>query len=335
MHIAIRCDGNKEMGMGHIYRCMNLSRDLEPKGVKTVFFIRPFDDSIKKLAKNGFNFKVIADDKEFLECFVENRFEMVVFDTRNTNRENIQKIKEKGVKIISFDDTGSGSVYADLLIDANREQREIPHREGINRPVKCFGPQYILLKKQFHSFWKKEKTISETVKSIMISMGGSDPLNISRRMLKALKSEDRLNVKLVLGPAYHDKQTIEDANEVKHIELIKDTNSIEEFMYESDLIFCSGGITLYEAMAVGVPAIVISQNCHQFAIAEKFRKLGAVRHLGLGNRLPEESIIKAINTSEEERVFMSKKGKSIVDGRGIEKISEEILRMGCCYECAS
>lgn len=335
MHIAIRCDGNKEIGMGHIYRCMNLSKDLEPKGVKTVFFIRPFEDSIKKLARNGFNFKVIANEKEFSECFVENRFEMAVFDTRNTSKENIQKIKEKGIKIISFDDIGSGSVYADLLIDANREQREVSRRERINRPVKCFGPKYMLLKKEFHSFWKKEKTISEAVKSLMISMGGSDPLNISRRMLKALEYQNRFNVKLVLGPAYHDRQTIDDASEIKHIELIRDINNIEELMYESDLIFCSGGITLYEAMAVGVPAIVISQNCHQFSIAENFRKLGAVRHLGLGNRLPEESIIKAINMTEEERVFMSKKGKSIVDGRGIERISEEILRMSCCYECAS
>lgn len=327
MNIAIRCDGSKKIGIGHIYRQMNLAESLEASGFKVTFFIKPYEVTIKKLNQNGFDYRVIFNDGELLRSLSENEYDTVVFDIRDTKKGYIKKIREKGIKIISFDDLGDGGSCSDLLIDANRDYEQASYKKLFS-PKTCFGPQYIILKKQFYNIWKREKHISTRIKSILITMGGSDPLDISRKLLKTFKTRAiGLSIRIVLGPAYtNKKKIIHNTKEFPNIEIITDTEKMEELIYQSDLIFCSGGITLYEALASGTPAVVISQNEHQAITADKFHKLGIVRHLGLGKTISNKSIIKALEISQKDRMVMSKKGKEMVDGRGLERVKKEILK---------
>jgi len=327
MNIAVRCDGSKKIGMGHIYRQMNLAESLKSLGFKVTFFIKPHEISIKKLNQNGCDYRVIFNDGEFLRSLSENEYDSVVFDIRDTKKRYIEKIRKKRVKIISFDDLGDGGCYSDLLIDANRDNEEASYIK-LFRPKTCFGPQYIILKEKFHKIWKRKKYIPAKMKSILISMGGSDPLNISRKLFETFKTHQiSHSTIIVLGPAYgNKKRIIHDTKDLSNIELITDTDNMEELIYQSDLIFCSGGITLYEALATGTPAVVISQNKHQAITADKFHKLGIVRHLGIGKDINKKLVINALEISRKERMFMSKKGKEMVDGRGLARVKKEILK---------
>jgi len=335
MNIAIRCDGNKETGMGHVYRGITLARRLQFFDCRVLFFVKPYEAATRLLSKNHCDYRTIKDNSDFLSSFSRDETDIVIFDIRDTKREDIKAVKNKGFKIVSFDDRGEGSVYADLLVDANRDQRSsFPGQPDL--PRRCFGPEYMILDEKFHSVWERKREIPEKISSVLITMGGSDPLNISRKLLEILKDTDKeISFRVVLGPAYDDTKIIDDFKEMPHLEILVDAGSMEELMYESDLIFCSGGITLYEAMACGTPAFVISQNEHQLEIAGHFHKMGAVKNMGRGGESSSESVFSALCTSREEREAMSRRGKEIVDGKGLERISGEILRMVCCYECLS
>lgn len=328
MQIAIRCDGSREIGMGHIYRGINLARCLISSDFKVTFFIKPNEASIKKLTQEGFDFRIIFSDGEFLKALPEEGYPLVIFDVRDTEKEYLKKIKEKGIRIISFDDRGSGSYLADLLIDANREGMQNNNSKQ-DEQKRCFGAEFMVLGEEFHAFWKKEKGISDRVRTILISMGGSDPLDLSKKLLEALMPEQKgLSIRLVLGPAYANKEGISLC--LKHfsnIKIITDAKDMAELMYTSDLIYCSGGITLYEAMAMGIPAVVLSQNEHQRIIGDSFQKKGVIKHLGIGSKVSDKSIISALNINRKERTVMTKKGKEIVDGKGLERVKEEIIEL--------
>ncbi|NJD03366.1 MAG: UDP-2,4-diacetamido-2,4,6-trideoxy-beta-L-altropyranose hydrolase, partial [Ruminiclostridium sp.] len=63
-NIAIRCDGNEQIGMGHVMRCLSLAAELAEQGVNVTFFSR-FREGIKKIRSLGFKtIEMTVDDSD-------------------------------------------------------------------------------------------------------------------------------------------------------------------------------------------------------------------------------------------------------------------------------
>ena len=102
-----------------------------------------------------------------------------------------------------------------------------------------------------------------------------------------------------------------------------------ELMLRSDLAITSGGLTKYETAVTGTPSIIISHFDREAAAAKEFEKGGTTLHLGLVSEVDEEDIVRAIERLLEDyalRVDMSQKGRNLVDGKGVERITAEIPR---------
>ena len=66
---------------------------------------------------------------------------------------------------------------------------------------------------------------------------------------------------------------------------------------------------------------------YQIFITEQFEKEGTALNLGLGTEVGEEEITEAVAVLMRDyalRAKMSKRGKQLIDGRGIERIISEI-----------
>jgi spore coat polysaccharide biosynthesis predicted glycosyltransferase SpsG len=88
------------------------------------------------------------------------------------------------------------------------------------------------------------------------------------------------------------------------------------------LIFCNGGVTLYEANCIGAPSVVLHQNREEYGTALTFSKHGSSILLGK----PSVSRIKRIlSLSQSKRRKMSDIGKRLVDGRGLERVTQIAL----------
>ena len=98
-------------------------------------------------------------------------------------------------------------------------------------------------------------------------------------------------------------------------------------MLWSDLAITGGGLTKYETAVTGTPSVIISQVAHQAELAKEFEREGTALHLGLGSKVGEEDIAQAVERllrDDALRAEMSKRGKRLVDGKGIERIISEI-----------
>ena len=98
-------------------------------------------------------------------------------------------------------------------------------------------------------------------------------------------------------------------------------------MLLSDLAITGGGLTKYETAVTGTPSIILSQVAHQVDLAEEFEKEGTALNLGLGTEVSQEDITEAVTRLSGDgalRAEMSRRGKRLVDGRGVERIISEI-----------
>ena len=92
-----------------------------------------------------------------------------------------------------------------------------------------------------------------------------------------------------------------------------------------DVVFCSGGVTLHEAMCVGTPAFVISQVLHQEDKAEFAEKAGAAINLGRTKSWDENRLTEIFKLGRKNLEDMSMAGKKCIDGKGLKKVVEAIL----------
>jgi spore coat polysaccharide biosynthesis predicted glycosyltransferase SpsG len=103
------------------------------------------------------------------------------------------------------------------------------------------------------------------------------------------------------------------------------SDRIGALLDKCDLVFISGGRTAYEATALGVPAIVLCQNQRELARIQQFERLGSILLLGLGSEVTRAQLIRALKRIASDAKLwerMSTAGQQIMDGRGVERISQ-------------
>ena len=334
--IGIRVDGNKELGLGHIMRCLTLADELEKCDV--LFFVRDNTD-IRKLLKGRtvmyispeYNYQrelnVITDE-------IKNKqIDALVVDFLVYPPGYLKGLKHMGLKLITFNELELTSDYSDIIINCNTF-KGFSKYSAVNMDNKCFGPSYVILRNNIIKL--EPRSPSKKVKTILISMGGSDPNGITLKAIRALEklSED-IQIIVHVGPAFKYRDTLLKLLDKSSLDSSMEENvpELAELMVKADIAIASAGNTMYELCYLGVPSIIIAQNSHQLEFASELERKGAVKGIGLNDVINEEIILAAVKelcNSYEVRNKMSKIAKEMMDGKGINRIKEKIYQLiGC------
>jgi len=270
--------GYKEIGLGHVYNALIIANDLIEHEV--IFLVddksqMAFD---KIISKNYIVYKQASTN--IIEDIIQLNPDVVINDRLDTDIKYIQLLKKQGYKVINFEDLGSGAKIADLTINAIYPEDEV-------MPNHYFGHKYIILRDEF--ILNSPSRIKKTVKSVLLSFGGVDPNNYTKKVLDSIYIEckaRKIEIKVVVGYGY---QQFESLKAFEGIEIQSDVQNISDYMNQADLIFTSAGRTTYEVASLAVPTIVLAQNdrelTHFFATPE----YGFI-NLGLGALVDNQKI---------------------------------------------
>lgn len=294
--VLIKTDASYKIGTGHIYRGLTIASKLANHDV--LFLL----DENKKLGIEiieNYNYPYKThksmnenNKKDLLEEIQNYDPDIVINDILNTSSSYINDLKENSYFVVNFEDIGEGSKYADIVFDALCEH-QIPLKNLYS------GYKYYILKDEFYYHDKKE--IKEEVNEILLTFGGTDPNDLTRKTLNALLESSYQNkITIILGLGYKDKKGIkEEFSNNSRIEIYENVKNISEYMFRADLIFTSAGRTMYEIASLGVPCICLCQNdrelTHLFGNAEN-----GILNLGLGKNLSEKQIISTIERLLED-----------------------------------
>ena len=316
--IVLRCDGYKKLGMGHIYRCLTLAYHLT--GHNVIFVTnRNCDEGLEKIKNSFFPYRTIDNDTEFFDILKEIHPDIVVNDCLDTIEEYVKGLKSIVNRVVTFEDLGDGSRFADAVINALYESKNIS-------PNYYFGEKYIDLRDEFLTV--KPIAVKENVSNVFVMFGGTDPSNLTERiynMAKRITSQSNINFTFVVGISYDC--TSRGIVSTEKITVYQDVKRVSEFMQNCDLAFTSQGRTVFELACVGVPSIVLAQNkreqLHTFAQMQN-----GFLNLGLGADVHDDTIEKTFEwlcSAYEVRTEMSRLMQQHDLKNGLDRICKIIL----------
>jgi UDP-2,4-diacetamido-2,4,6-trideoxy-beta-L-altropyranose hydrolase len=333
MKILIRTGGgrgkNKELGLGHIFRTLNLAKRL--KGMKIIFLIEDFGGAKEEIQEQGFKNIFVIQKKIRLENDIKNTYEiiskeevdLVIIDQFKITKEYVEKINEK-TKVVVISDLKNIDYRCNLLINGFIGFKDQKIHNKYNS--KCLlGPSYQILNEEFY----KEKQKLKKQFKILITFGGFDENNITQLILNILsKKQKLLKSKIILGPATPKNRYKQFTKKYKNIfEISQKTNNMFREISQSEFGICSGGITTYEFAKLGVPFGIICQSEHQLKTAKEWEKIGIGENLGLINSRTKAKVEKFLEKIEKKEIKTKLNGKTRNNEKGIDEIIKNIINL--------
>lgn len=325
--LLFRADGSKEIGMGHIVRCLALADELKNNNPDLeVVFITKYEEGKKLIEEKNYNVILVIDEGISQIRNLAKEDTLLITDFLDTDNQYISEIKKiTGLKVISIDNnTKLKRIDSDILINANVLDEEEMKVIGSTRYF--LGPKYMILRKEFEEARKEKegKKIKDTVKSVFVMFGGTDPRGFTLKVANALRNiHDEVHINLIMGPAfsYSNKLNKVLSKTNRKFDYMINPKNLIEIMKNADMAITATGITLYELATFGIPSIVIPQAEHQEDIAKAFEKSGACINIGKSpdNKLIYESTIMLME-NKLLRKQLSKNAKVLVDGKGAKRV---------------
>lgn len=304
-HILFVVAGNSEIGMGHVYRSVMLAQEFSDHDISflTIYGGSLAFDYIHNL---GYKCQLQNGDENIADLVIENLPDLVINDILDTEGDYIKKIKQEGIKVLNFEDEGTGAEYADQIVNALFPKSTLPNMLS--------GHQYFCLRDEFYNIPKIY--FKEKIENIFISFGGTDFQNLTLRILKLLinkvKVDTNVKIHIVTGLGYKCNNEMDDylesisvSNNTK-IEWLKNgTQKISEIMGHSDCAIVSAGRTVFELTHLNIPSIIIASNKKE--LLHTFGVSAGHRFLGLHSEIDDELLLNEINLM----VFNSEHRKKI------------------------
>lgn len=342
MKIFFRADANKNIGVGHVMRCMSLADALTDNGHECVFVVS--DDSFSANIKDrGFRCLILGSDFRDMESETDRleelmrteNPELLVIDSYYVTDKYFKTVK-KTIKTAYFDDVLEFAYDVDILIDYNIYADAEDYGklyEGMKLPRFILGPKYAPLRKEFSK--GKIKPPRDKAESVMISVGGSDPLHVADAFIKMIDAspemKENLLFRFVLSNMEPDIEKIRAiAEKEPWLELNVNVKDMKGLMDKSDIAVSAAGSTQYELCACGVPTINFAFADNQVPGGEKFGKEGIF--LYAGDLRTEKNfydkvgkLLTDLYKDKKLRTKMSEKAYALTDGKGAERLAKELL----------
>jgi len=326
--IVFRVDGGAEIGMGHVYRSLAIADELCSISSADVQFLMSVDhpEGVKGVSDAGYTVRVLSNGgvDAIVEAIQEYSPNIVVNDRPFLEEDYLEALSKLGASTVNLVDTledieKPAEITSMIIATMRVDQLELEDYYA--------GPEFAILRE---SFAGRAKPVRADAREVVISFGGSDPQGLTLKVLRALdESRRELGVKAILGPAFSYGQELRELLPKLHYQpiLLENVEHMAEILSEADLVFCAGGMTVYEIAALGVPGIVMCQNAREVRRMEHFARSGSVEHLGLGTEVEEKRITEAAEAllaNETRRRAMSESGRKLVDARGAQRVAEVV-----------
>lgn len=320
--------------MGHITRDCDLADALRVEfGTDVLFLTRDTPSSLEMLKSRGFPILSFpaglgrAKEQRFvLDVVAEKNPSLFILDMLEVYRNLpfLASLKKHVRTLGCIADNADffDIIPADFVINGNPCQLKHQYK---NTDKYLLGPRYFILGARCAKLSSKAYKVKKKVKKIVMTLGGSDHNDLIFKVLGALKDElSGLDVTVAVGPAFGKDAELRDfiARENMKIKVQRDMPLVP-LLSTTDLAITAGGNTLFERLALGVPGITINQLPMQQDIAASFAADGATVNMGIGVDTSPDNMRHAFRELVKDsalREQMSKKGKMLVDGLGIQRI---------------
>ena len=330
----IRCDGGFTYGYGHVKRSLTLARALRDRqGFGVVFAINGDADAAKAVHDAGFEtylLPALGKGNALASLVASKRPDMVICDAReNLARDDLVRLAEKLPVVAVIDDGSDRRLSATHAYYPPVPQVETLSGKGARTQVRA-GWEWALLGFDPTTVVPNRESLDAVRARLVISMGGSDPLDLTRLVACGLaKITIPFGARFVIGPGFRNPARL--AREIEamrpNFETVQGVSDLGSEFAAADLALVSFGVTAYELGALGVPALYLALTDDQLLSASAFEQAGMGIRLGLGRIMRAEDIARAawrLIADPDRRRDMRAASLNTIDGKAGERIAQDL-----------
>lgn len=253
-------DSSSTIGLGHLMRTLLLANGLKNE-FSITYVTQEFKGNQNRLIeKNGFEHRILngSDCAEFVKIVQETKPVLVIIDHYGIDPACEAKV-QAFCDVLVFDDEFKEH-SANIVLNHSFIAKDEDYAYLKNTKILA-GSRYTLLKENFLSH-KNGFAPLENLKNkkVLITLGGSDPQNLSLRIKKYLVSiEKSLHVNIVTTSANPKLSYLKVADNG----LIVNAEDMAALMKKYDLIITSASTSLLETFALQKPFIAIKCASNQ------------------------------------------------------------------------
>lgn len=322
--VIIITNGNLKIGYGHISRTLVLAKEF--KDDKVIFLVPTACSFITDIKEQSYEVETVQSFQiNDCRCVLGYNPSIILIDTIETEYDELNWLEKYREKILIVTIT-----LFSFEFNKRFEKISFYPSMGINEKL-CYeslygdveiyrGSKFFIFRDEFNS---AGKIVRKSPESIVVSMGGTDPLGLTYIVAKSLINIST-SITIILSrlsPCYNKVRYLVKTH--SNFLLIEKERNMGHRLKQADLILLNGGITRYEACMVGTPFIAFSIHKKQYDITEQVTKHGVGLNLGIYDKITSDKIrsavIQLLNDFDQRRV-MSEKMINLFDSSGAKRI---------------
>lgn len=323
MKVLFRVDGNSKIGLGHLQRCLSLARAFVLRKCDVVFLVKREPIANERVEQFGFkvhniesNLTLSEDLQATLKFLQHESFQIVIADSYEFDEDYLLALGQAGYRVAFIDDLARMSFPCHFVINGAIYAEKLDYHSSTGDTQFLLGPKYMLLREEFWNIPKR--IIKPEVENILVTLGGSDPNNVTSIVLDTLLNIDGdCNVYVIVGPFFDNVTEIESAAMGfgnGRVQLLHSPTSVCDLMLDCDLAISGGGQTLYELAATGTPTIAMKLADNQQGNIQGLKAAGAIDVIENMDDLRISLLYLRSNLPDREN--MSAAGQRVVSGDG-------------------
>src|ERR1700674_102554 len=208
--LLIRADASLAIGIGHVMRCLALAQAWQDAGGTASLAANELPDGLSpRLTAEGISVSRIhatpgsrEDAAETVAQAHRLKADWVVIDGDRFGSDFLETVRTAGFRVLLIDDFADRESFpADLIVNPNLDDDGEPYRKRGATARLLMGPSYVLLRREFRKGAKKRE-IRQTGNRILVTLGGSDPENLTPKIADALARCSDLEVTAIAGAGY-------------------------------------------------------------------------------------------------------------------------------------
>ncbi len=301
--LLIRADGGASMGLGHVMRCLALAQAWQDRGGRCVMVSRPLPDALgKRLQAEGLLLlrvqAPVEDASEIVHLAEEYGASALALDGYHFSADYHRALHRTGLRLLLLDDMAHLESYAsDILLNQNLHAQPGLYAGRLAPCTKLLaGPHYALLRREFRRACPRQVARSP-LRHLLITFGGSDPENLTARVLDKLADYPELVITVLAGAANPHLAALQKraASWKGSLHLVIDAPDVTPYMLEASAAIAAGGSTVWELAAMRVPTLVVGVSVDQMVGLSALRGIGFFHVLEAAN-VVQDSLIDSLQS---------------------------------------